>query len=99
MHDTEIAKEAGWLSIAYPVYRESLSNVHEQYLENTVSADKTIYPWIRATSSYPAVRRRLDVLQGSNGIYISGHSFTGINKASWGVPFCLVSLRGWALVC
>ena len=81
-HDTGSARRAGCLSIAYPVYRDSLFNVHEQYLENTTCIDKTIYPWIRATTSYPALRRRLSALQGSNEIYITGHTFTGMNKAS-----------------
>ena len=81
-HDTGSARVAGWLSIAYPVYRESLFNAHEKYLENTTCVDKTNYPWIRATTSYPALRRRLSALQGSNEIYITGHTFTGMNKAS-----------------
>lgn len=70
------------IHIAYPVYRESLFNIHEEHLVTTSCVDKTIYPWIRATSSYPALRCRLDVLQGSNGIYITGHTSDGMNKAS-----------------
>lgn len=74
--------QAGWLSIAYPVYRGKVLNRHENFLANTDCVDKTIYPWIRATSSYPAIRRELEDLQGLGGIYITGHAFTGINKAS-----------------
>jgi hypothetical protein len=74
--------KAGWLSIAYPVYRDKSFNRHEHFLAQTDCCDKTIYPWIRASSSYPALRRKVVDLQGCDGIHVTGHTLTGINKAS-----------------
>ena len=57
-------------------------NRHEHFLAQTDCCDKTIYPWIRASSSYPALRRKVVDLQGCDGIHVTGHTLTGINKAS-----------------
>jgi len=74
--------KAGWLSIAYPVYRDESFNRHLHFLAQTDCCDKTIYPWIRASSNYPALRRKMVDLQGCDGIHVTGHTLTSINKAS-----------------
>jgi hypothetical protein len=72
----------GWLSIAYPYYRNEMLNVHYDFLRRVPSASEAQYTWVRATSSYPALRRKLLELQGYNNIYVTGHALTGVNKAS-----------------
>lgn len=75
-------REAGWMSVAYPVYEESSLNRHQKLLDSIPCADATVYPWTRATSSFPNARRHVVKLQGVDGIYMTGQSLTGVNKAS-----------------
>lgn len=88
-HQSQPPKEAGWLSIAYPIYRNSTRNRHQQFLDTVISTsspssclDETIYPWTRATPSFIQAQRQIIQLQGTNGIYITGQALTGVNKAS-----------------
>jgi hypothetical protein len=89
-HPSQLPTEAGWLSIAYPVYRDKTRNRHQQFLDTLLSSssssssclDETIYPWTRATPSFIHAQRRIIELQGTNGIYIAGQALTGVNKAS-----------------
>jgi hypothetical protein len=74
--------EAGWLSVAYPMYRNMTLNCHQRLLNQIPCADASVYPWTRATSSFPASRRDIEKLQGKEGIYITGQALTGVNKAS-----------------
>ena len=73
---------AGWLSVAYPVYRNTTLNRHELLLDQVPCVDATVYPWTRATSLFPEARREIVKLQGCDGIYITGQALTGVNKAS-----------------
>jgi len=75
-------KTAGWLSVAYPVYQDASLNRHQEFLNPLPCADETISPWTRATATYPQIRRELVSLQGYDGVHITGHTLTGINKAS-----------------
>ena len=75
-------REAGWLSVAYPVYKEASLNRHEQLLERIPCADSSVYPWTRATPSFVDSRRDIVKLQGIDGIYMTGQVLTGVNKAS-----------------
>jgi hypothetical protein len=85
-HPSQPPTKAGWLSIAYPMYRDPTRNRHQQFLETLTSSssclDETIYPWTRATPSFIQAQRRIIELQGTNGIYIAGQALTGVNKAS-----------------
>jgi hypothetical protein len=75
-------REAGWLSIAYPVYQNMTLNRHEQLLEKLPCVDATVYPWTRATAGFSKTRKTIVDLQGRGGIYITGQTLTGVNKAS-----------------
>jgi hypothetical protein len=75
-------REAGWLSVAYPVYQNKTLNRHERLLEKLPCVDATVYPWTRATAVFPKSRRKIVDLQGRDGIYITGQALTGVNKAS-----------------
>jgi len=75
-------RKAGWLSIAYPVYQNTALNRHEELLSHISCADAFVYPWTRATSSFPDSRRNIVKLQGTDGIYMTGQVLTGVNKAS-----------------
>jgi hypothetical protein len=75
-------REAGWLSVAYPVYQNMTLNCHEHLLEELPCVDVTVYPWTRATAIFPKTRREIVDLQGRDGIYITGQALTGVNKAS-----------------
>jgi hypothetical protein len=75
-------REAGWLSVAYPVYKEASLNHHKQLLEQIPYADTSVYPWTRATPSFIDSRRDIVKLQGTDGIYMTGQALTGVNKAS-----------------
>jgi Flavin containing amine oxidoreductase len=75
-------REAGWLSVAYPVYRNMTLNRHEQLLEKVPCLDAAVYPWTRATATFPKIRRDIMDLQGRDGIFITGQTLTGVNKAS-----------------
>lgn len=77
-----IGRNAGWLSIAFPVYRNECLNRHDQSLENAPSLNVTVYPWTRASSAFPEARKRIEELQGHDGIYIIGQALNGVNKAS-----------------
>lgn len=74
--------KAGWLSVAYPVYKNTTLNRHQQLLETIPCANFTVYPWTKATSSFPMTRREIVKLQGADCIYLTGQSLTGVNKAS-----------------
>ena len=75
-------QKAGWLSVAYPMYPNTTLNHHQKLLNQIPCADDSLYPWTRATSSFPAARRDIEKLQGNDGIYITGQALTGVNKAS-----------------
>jgi hypothetical protein len=78
-----VEEKAGYLSVAYPVYREEARNRHQKWLEKIPSVDCTVYPWVRATPSFGKARQQLVELQGKHdGVYITGHTLTGVNKAS-----------------
>jgi hypothetical protein len=95
-HQSQPPAEAGWLSIAYPINRNTTRNRHKQFLDTLLHEssqvqsssssssclDETIYPWTRATPSFIQAQRRIVELQGTNGIYIVGQALTGVNKAS-----------------
>jgi Flavin containing amine oxidoreductase len=81
-HLNDIPKRAGWLSVAYPVYKEKSLNKHAQFLADVPCLNEQVYPWIKATWSFPAARRRVVELQGQDGLFVTGHTLTGVNKAS-----------------
>jgi Flavin containing amine oxidoreductase len=82
LHLNRRRKRAGWLSVAYPVYNTSSWNIHADYLSNIPSLNKKVYPWVKATASFPAARRQIVELQGRGNLFVTGHSLTGVNKAS-----------------
>jgi len=81
-HEIRAPIEAGWLSIAYPMYKNATFNKHHSFFHKIPRIDESIYPWTRATPSFVRARKRIEKIQGSNGIYITGHTLSGVNKAS-----------------
>ena len=75
-------KEAGWLSVAYPVYMDDHLNRHAELLKDIPCADASVYPWTRATPIFSERRSDIVNLQGTDGIYMTGQVLTGVNKAS-----------------
>ena len=75
-------REAGWLSVAFPVYQSEEQNRHQKWLRDIPCADESVYPWVRAVPPFATARKELVKLQGHRGVFITGHALTGVNKAS-----------------
>jgi len=96
-HSNGMTKQThgGWLSVAYPVslphvsssksHSQPLQHEHEQWFdENNIScAERAVYPWTKATPLFFEQQDQIQkVLQGKDGIYITGQALTAVNKAS-----------------
>ena len=89
-------QEAGYLSVAHPVYVDKSRNIHNRWLQDVACIDSTVYPWTVATPSFLKARHRVEELQGKDGIYIIGQALTGVNKASeLQVTNALLLCRRW----
>ena len=71
-------REAGWLSVAFPVYQSEEQNRHQI----SPVPIESVYPWVRAVPPFATVRKEFVKLQGCHGILITGHALTGVNEAS-----------------